>query len=81
MLATIVLEFARGTRARRALTGETVPGAFASLIARNRRRYGGYVVHAAVVLLAIGVAGSSAYDSSRRTSSRGASRSRSAATR
>ena len=29
----------------------------------NRRRYGGYVVHAAVVLLAIGVAGSSAYDS------------------
>jgi len=31
------------------------------LIARNRRRYGGYVVHAAVVLLAIGIAGSSAY--------------------
>jgi cytochrome c-type biogenesis protein CcmF len=30
---------------------------------RNRRRYGGYVVHAAIVLLAIGVAGSSAYDS------------------
>ena len=30
---------------------------------RNRRRYGGYVVHASVVLLAIGVAGSSAYDS------------------
>jgi cytochrome c-type biogenesis protein CcmF len=31
-------------------------------VARNRRRYGGYVVHAAVVLLAIGIAGSSAYD-------------------
>jgi cytochrome c-type biogenesis protein CcmF len=30
---------------------------------RNRRRYGGYVVHAAVVLLALGIAGSSAYDS------------------
>ena len=29
-------------------------GAFASLVARNRRRYGGYVVHAAIVLLAIG---------------------------
>ena len=29
---------------------------------RNRRRYGGYIVHAAIVLLAIGIAGSSAYD-------------------
>jgi cytochrome c-type biogenesis protein CcmF len=63
--ATIVLEFARGTAARRALSGEAVPRAFASLIARNRRRYGGYVVHAAIVLLAIGIAGSSAYDTSR----------------
>jgi cytochrome c-type biogenesis protein CcmF len=32
------------------------------LIGRNRRRYGGYIVHAAVVLLAIGIAGSSAYE-------------------
>jgi cytochrome c-type biogenesis protein CcmF len=63
--ATIVLEFARGTAARRALSGEPVPRAFTSLVARNRRRYGGYVVHAAIVLLAIGIAGSSAYDTSR----------------
>jgi cytochrome c-type biogenesis protein CcmF len=61
VLATIVLEFARGTRARHALANESWPVSFASLIARNRRRYGGYVVHAAVILLAIGVAGSSAY--------------------
>jgi cytochrome c-type biogenesis protein CcmF len=65
VLATIVQEFARGTRARRALTNETWPGAFSSLIGRNRRRYGGYVVHAAIVLLAIGIAGSSAYDTVR----------------
>ena len=32
------------------------------VVGRNRRRYGGYVVHAAIVLLAIGIAGSSAYD-------------------
>jgi cytochrome c-type biogenesis protein CcmF len=32
-----------------------------TLIGRNRRRYGGYIVHAAIVLLAIGIAGSSAY--------------------
>ena len=63
--ATIVLEFVRGTQARRALSGEPVGRAFSSLVARNRRRYGGYVVHAAIVLLAIGIAGSSSYDTSR----------------
>ena len=62
VLASIGLEFVRGTRARRALAGGSWPGAFSALIARNRRRYGGYVVHAAVVLLAIGIAGASAYD-------------------
>ncbi len=52
VLATIVVELVRGTRAT---------GSLFQLIARNRRRYGGYVVHAAIVLLAIGIAGSSAY--------------------
>lgn len=59
--ATIAIEFARGTRARKALADTSWPAAFSSLIARNRRRYGGYVVHAAIVLLAVGVAGSSAF--------------------
>jgi cytochrome c-type biogenesis protein CcmF len=62
VLGSIAFEFARGTRARRALSGGSWPGAFSALVARNRRRYGGYVVHAAIVLLAIGIAGSSAYD-------------------
>ena len=62
VLGSIALEFIRGTRARRALSGGSWPGAFSALVARNRRRYGGYVVHAAIVLLAIGIAGSSAYD-------------------
>src|SRR5205823_3113236 len=61
VLAAIALEFVRGTRARRETAGGSWGSAFAGLIARNRRRYGGYVVHAAIVLLAIGVAGSSAY--------------------
>jgi len=52
VLATILVELVRGTRAT---------GSLVQLVARNRRRYGGYVVHAAVVLLAIGIAGSSAY--------------------
>src|SRR6059036_3445521 len=55
VLASIVLEFVRGTRAA---------GSFTELVARNRRRYGGYIVHAAIVLLALGIAGSSVYGSS-----------------
>jgi cytochrome c-type biogenesis protein CcmF len=54
--ASIVLEFVRGRAAA---------GGIVRLVGRNRRRYGGYVVHAAVVLLAIGIAGSSAYQTQR----------------
>ncbi|HVS84239.1 MAG TPA: heme lyase CcmF/NrfE family subunit [Gaiellaceae bacterium] len=54
--ASIVLEFVRG----RAATGSVF-----RLVGRNRRRYGGYLVHAAIVLLAIGIAGSSAYQTQR----------------
>jgi cytochrome c-type biogenesis protein CcmF len=62
---TIVMEFVRGTQARRALGAPSRLAAFTSLVSRNRRRYGGYVVHASIVLLAVGVAGSSAFDSAR----------------
>src|ERR671935_62657 len=65
VLASIVLEFARGTRARKALGTGGWLDAFASLVARNRRRYGGEVGHAPPGLLAIGVAGSSAYQTVR----------------
>jgi cytochrome c-type biogenesis protein CcmF len=64
-LAAIVVEFARGTRARKGLGAPSWWAAFSGLIGRNRRRYGGYIVHVAVVLLAIGVAGSSAYGATR----------------
>jgi cytochrome c-type biogenesis protein CcmF len=62
VLAAIGLEFARGTRARRALQGGSLVSAFSELVGRNRRRYGGYVVHASIVMLAIGIVGASAYD-------------------
>ena len=61
VLASIVLEFWRGTRARRTLSNVGWLRALGELVSRNRRRYGGYVVHAAIVLLAAGIAGSSAY--------------------
>src|SRR5256885_968422 len=50
-LAAIVHEFARGTRARKALGAPSWWAAFSGLVARNRRRYGGYLVHDAIVLL------------------------------
>ena len=62
-LTSIGLEFLRGTRARRDLSGGSWPAAFGALVSRNRRRYGGYIVHASIVVLAIGMAGASLYDS------------------
>jgi cytochrome c-type biogenesis protein CcmF len=60
---TIGMEFARGTAARRAIAGGSWPRALRDLVNRNRRRYGGYVVHLAIVLLVVGVTASSAYSS------------------
>jgi cytochrome c-type biogenesis protein CcmF len=57
VLTTIVQEFGKGTSARRRMYGESAPKALAHLIARNRRRYGGYIVHVGVVVLFIAFAG------------------------
>jgi cytochrome c-type biogenesis protein CcmF len=60
--ATVLLqEFARGVRARRAMASESVPVAFVSLVRRNRRRYGGYLVHLGIITLFVGVAASSVF--------------------
>ena len=61
VLLTIIVEFYRGTIARSQTTGETPFISFFTLIARNKRRYGGYIVHIGVVLMFIGIAGSSSY--------------------
>jgi cytochrome c-type biogenesis protein CcmF len=55
---TTLLEFVRGTRARMKTAGENVFSALTTLVARNRRRYGGYLIHLGVVLMTIGVIGS-----------------------
>ncbi len=59
--ATTLLEFVRGTRARMKTAGENLLTALATLIARNRRRYGGYIIHLGVVLIALGVVGSTLF--------------------
>ncbi len=59
--AAIFLEWVRGTMARHRTRGESYVKAFGSLIGSGRARYGGYIVHLGVLLLALGIAGSSAY--------------------
>ena len=58
---TIASEFVRGTAARRRIAGESTHTAFLHLVDRNRRRYGGYIVHLGVVVFVIGAIGASAY--------------------
>ena len=54
---TIAQEFWKGIGARRSIHGESVPVALMRLIGRNRRRYGGYIVHAGIVMLFAAFAG------------------------
>jgi cytochrome c-type biogenesis protein CcmF len=61
VIGVTVQEFARGISARRAMAGEGPAVAALSLVRRNRRRYGGYIVHVGMALLFVGVAASSAF--------------------
>ncbi len=70
VLAGVAQELYRGTSARRAFAKESWPVALASLVRRNRRRYGGYTAHAGLSLLLIGVAASSSFQHSRDVSLR-----------
>lgn len=51
-----ILEFWKGTRARMR-KGEPIWAAFSNLIARDRRRYGGYWIHLGVIIMAFGIVG------------------------
>jgi cytochrome c-type biogenesis protein CcmF len=61
VVAVVAQEFWRGARARGAVSSEASGTALVKLVGRNRRRYGGYIVHAGMALLFIGVAASSAF--------------------
>jgi cytochrome c-type biogenesis protein CcmF len=57
---TALGEIWRGVASRRR-KGESIPLAVWRLFGRSRRRYGGYLVHAGVILLAVGVIGTRFY--------------------
>ncbi|MGI8429055.1 MAG: heme lyase CcmF/NrfE family subunit [Solirubrobacteraceae bacterium] len=64
VVAAVAQELVRGIGARRAMTHDAVPVAFVQLIRRNRRRYGGYIAHAGIAVLLVGVAASSSFQHS-----------------
>jgi len=58
LIACITLyEFWRGALARHQRAGESLPVALWRLMGRNRRRYGGYIIHLGVVLMSFGIIG------------------------
>jgi cytochrome c-type biogenesis protein CcmF len=61
VFATVFQEFSRGARARMRQHGESLLVALARLVLKNKRRYGGYIVHAGIVIVFVGIAGSAAY--------------------
>src|SRR6187549_2482326 len=57
VVGTVSQEFWRGARVRQRATGTDVFTALVGLVGRNKRRYGGYVVHLGMVLIFLGFAG------------------------
>jgi cytochrome c-type biogenesis protein CcmF len=64
-LAGLAQEFWSGAAARRSISGGSMAGALVALVSRNRRRYGGYVVHVGIAVLLIGIAASSSFQTNR----------------
>ena len=56
-LFTTLHEFWRGARARQKAQDENFFTAISRLMGRNRRRYGGYIIHISMALMAIGILG------------------------
>ena len=57
VLVTILEEFYKGARIRAKNKNESFPAALVNLTLRNKRRYGGYVIHLSIVLIFVGLAG------------------------
>ncbi len=56
-----IYETYRGAAARMHITHESLPRALVSLFRRNRRRYGGFIVHLGITVIGIGVIGSTLF--------------------
>jgi cytochrome c-type biogenesis protein CcmF len=57
VLLVTIYEYWRGADARQRSQSENIFTAFWNLTGRNRRRYGGYIIHISMMLMAIGILG------------------------
>jgi cytochrome c-type biogenesis protein CcmF len=57
VLTTITQEYTLAIRARMKRLNESIVTALGTLLRRNQRRYGGYIVHAGFVILMLGISG------------------------
>jgi cytochrome c-type biogenesis protein CcmF len=57
VVGTVAQEFWRGAGVRQGVTGTDRFTALIGLVGRNKRRYGGYIVHLGIVLIFLGLAG------------------------
>ena len=57
VVTAITSEFLRGANVVREQTGKNIVAAMGTLMHRNTRRYGGYLVHFGIVVMFIGIAG------------------------
>jgi cytochrome c-type biogenesis protein CcmF len=69
-IITHLQEFVRGTLARSRLTGEGAITALRNLLGKNRRRYGGYIIHLGIFMLAAAMVGEGFYGEEKTTSVR-----------
>jgi cytochrome c-type biogenesis protein CcmF len=64
-LTGLAQEFWQGAAARRSISGGSLPAALFGVVSRNRRRYGGYIVHIGIAVVLIGIAASSSFQTNR----------------
>jgi len=65
-IGAIGVEYWKGARLRRKNAGDSLPVAVYRLARRDPRRYGGYIVHLGVAIIAIGIVGSTFFQTERR---------------
>ncbi len=65
---TVLMEFYRGIVTRARISGKNLLTSTLDLITRNKRRYGGYIVHIGIVMIFVGITGSSAFQTEKAVS-------------
>lgn len=63
VISATLQDILKGVRVRKKLTGENLIISLVRLLTRNRRRYGGYIVHMGIVMMIIGITGSNVFNS------------------